>query len=131
MNTHNLTVDFGRHAGMLYTRVPVSYLKWMVQSNHSRAPIAKAELDRRGTITPMFDISGHAIDSASLRLRKLWHETAKSPDEGLHAWLCRMVSEALSKTKPDENGYIYHNGIKMVFESGEWPVLKTVMPCRV
>lgn len=128
MNTHNLIVDFGRHRGERYTRLPVNYLKWMVQSNHTKADIAKAELDRRGTVTPEFDLSGHAIDSASLRLRWYWHKTAKSKEEGLHAWLCRMCKEALAQSQPDSDGVIFYGEMKMVFESGTWPVLKTVMP---
>lgn len=128
MNTHGMIVDFGKHSGMLYTRVPVQYLKWMVQSRHSKADIARAEMDRRGTVTPSVDVSGHAIDSASLRLRKTWYETALNQNEGLHAWLVRMCTEALALSKPDEEGVVFYNGIKLIFQPGEWPVLKTCMP---
>lgn len=110
-----------------YTQVPVAYLKWMVQSSHSRAEIADAELTRRGTVTPDLDISGHAIDRASLNCRKIWHETALDKNEGLHAWLVRMAGIAL-KNEPDEKGRHHHAGMKFVFEPGKWPVLKTVMP---
>lgn len=130
MNTHNLICDFGRHKGLLYTRLPVQYLKWMVQSSHSKAEIAKAELERRGTVTPNLEISGHAIDRASLNCRKIWHETAKDNNEGIHAWLVRICEEALSEYKPDEESSIFYKGMKLVFESGEWPVLKTIIPCR-
>lgn len=128
MNTHGLRIDFGKHKGVLYTRVPVSYLRWMVQCNHSHAEIAKAELDRRGTVLPNVEVSGHAIDSASLRLRHIWHKTAKSDSEELHAWLCRICSEALAQSKSDDEGRIFYKGMKLVFEDGEWPVLKTCMP---
>lgn len=127
LNTHNLVIDFGKHNGTLYTRVPVSYLKWMVQSRHSRADIARAELDRRGTVTPELEISGHAIDSASNRLLGVWTGT-KNKDEGLHAWLCRTALEAFNSGQLDNGGCIIHMGIKWVFQPGEWPVLKTVMP---
>jgi hypothetical protein len=130
MGTHGLICDFGRHAGVPYTRIPVNYLKWMVQARHNKANVAKAELERRGTVTPDVDVSGHAIDSASLRLRGLWHDTAKSDGEGLHAWLVRMCTEALAINKMDEEGSVFYKGMKMVFEKGEWPVLKTVMPDR-
>jgi hypothetical protein len=130
MNTHGLVCDFGRHNGELYTRMPVQYLKWMVQSFHSKAEIAQAELSRRGTVTPDLDVSGHAIDSASLRLRKTWHETALSPNEGLHAWMVRMCQEALAQSQPDSEGAVYYRDIKFVFQAGAWPVLKTVMPRR-
>ena len=127
MNTHGLVIDFGKYSGTLYTRVPVGYLKWMVQSNHSKADIARAELERRGTITPEIDISGHAVDSASNRLLGLWTGT-KNDGEGLHSWLCRMALEAFRSGPLDEEGCIRHKGVKWVFEPGEWPVLKTVMP---
>ncbi len=32
INTHHLTVGFGKHKGELWTRVPVSYLRWLVNS---------------------------------------------------------------------------------------------------
>ena len=128
INTHGMICDFGRHQGTPYTRLPVSYLKWMVGARHSRADVAEAELDRRGTTTPVLDISGHAIDRASLSCRKIWHET-RSKDEGLHSWLCRMASEALAEGAPDEDGRCFYNGMKMVFEDDTvWPILKTVMP---
>jgi hypothetical protein len=140
INTHNLVCDFGKHKGELWTRIPVSYLKWLVNSpmlsgrdDQARA-IAAAELKRRGTVTPTIEVSGHAIDSASLRCRKTWHETAKDPHEGLHAWLCRMATEALATQPPDHyaeavEGVIPYAGIKWVFVFGEaYPTLKTVMP---
>jgi uncharacterized protein (DUF3820 family) len=126
INTHGLVCDFGKHSGELYTRLPVSYLKWMVQIGHSRADIAEAELARRGTVTPEVDVSGHAIDSASLRGRKIWHET-RGENEGLHAWLCRMAAEARALNDRDAGGRYLFAGMKFAFEEGAWPVLKTVM----
>ena len=127
INTHGMTVDFGKHKGTLYTRLPVSYLLWMVGVGHSSKHIAQAELDRRGTVLPELDVSGHAIDRASLSCRKIWHETRKQ-DEGLHAWLCRIAAEGLAAGEPDEEGRVFTHGMKLVFEmDGEWPVLKTVM----
>lgn len=126
INTHNMVVDFGKHKGALYTRLPVGYLTWMVNERHSRADIAAAELKRRGTTLPDLDISAHAIDRASLHCRKIWHEN-RGDDEGLHAWLHRMAVEAL-KTEPDEKGRYHHLGIRWCFElDSVWPVLKTVM----
>ena len=130
INTHGMICDFGKHSGTPYTRLPVSYLRWMVNVRHSRADIAQAELDRRGTTVPDLDISGHAIDTASLRVRRTWHETRRK-DEGLHSWLCRVSAEALAAAEPDEDGRCYHLGMKLVFEmDGVWPVLKTVMPAK-
>ncbi len=132
INTHGMIVDFGKHRGVLYTRIPVSYLRWMVNSDHSRRDVAQAELDRRGIDSADRDveISGHAIDSASLRCRKLWHET-RGEQEGLHAWLLRITQEALNIQEPDENGYVHYLGLRLVFQPGElYPVLKTVIPRR-
>ena len=77
INTHGMICDFGRHKGTPYTRIPVSYLLWMVGAGHSRADVAQAELDRRGTTVPELDISGHAIDRASLVCRRTWHQTSE------------------------------------------------------
>ena len=127
MDTHNIICDFGRHKGTPYTQVPVSYLKWMVRCNHRHQEIAVAELKRRGTVTPDIDISGHAIDRASLNCWQIWQETHQE-NEGLHAWLVRMATEAIEQGKQDSKGrYIYY-GIKFVIEKdGVWPVLKTVV----
>ncbi len=131
INTHGMICDFGKHNGELWTRVPVNYLLWMVNQDgmtSERKAIAQAELDRRGTHKPTIDVSGHAIDRASLRFRRLWHETALSDDEGLHAWLCRIAAEALEGGEELESGKIRYLGRKFVFEEGsEWPVLKTIM----
>lgn len=129
INTHGMTVDFGKHRDELYTRVPVSYLRWMINDGHSRSDIAEAELKRRN-IDPadrLIEISGHAIDSASLRVRRTWHED-RGKDEGLHAWLLRVCEEALSQFAPDDQGRIHYKGMRLVFQPGElYPVLKTVM----
>lgn len=125
-DTHGMICDFGKHNGEPYTRLPVSYLKWMVNSGHSRKHIAEAELKRRGTVTPDMDISGHAIDRASLNCLDIYRNT-RNQDEGIHAWLSRMADEAI-KTEPDKKGRHIYNNMKFAFEKdGCWPVLKTVM----
>lgn len=130
INTHNLICHFGRHKGVPYTQLPVNYLTWMVNSNHSFAEIARAELDRRGTVIPSLDISGHAIDRASLNCRKIWHEN-RGQDEGLHAWLVRVTQEAIAANDIDNKGRYRHLGMKLVIENdGVWPVLKTVMRAK-
>lgn len=126
INTHGLVCDFGKHKGLLYTRVPVGYLHWMVGNNHPKAEIASAELKRRGSVLPTLDISGHAIDRASLHCRKYWHQT-RGENEGLHAWLCRISKEALANT-PDPKGRYRYGDVLLAFEfEGNWPVLKTVI----
>lgn len=124
LNTHGYTMPNGKHIGQLITRVPISYLKWMVCNRHTASAYAKAELDRRGTTTPELDISGHAIDRASQCLLEHWQKY-RNGEEGLHGWLCRVSAEALQVGTGDKVSYM---GIKFVFErDGEWPVLKTVM----
>jgi len=126
INTHGLICDFGKHRGQPYTRLPVGYLQWMVNGAHQKADIAAAELKRRGTVFPDMDISGHAIDRASQQLIGRWTETRK-PDEGLHAWLIRMATDARARGRCKGEKYV-HADIKFVFEEGShWPVLKTVM----
>ncbi len=135
INTHNLRIGFGKHCGELWTRVPVGYLKYLVNTpapagmDSSAGRIAAAELKRRGTVTPTLEVSGHAIDRASLSCRRRWHETAIDEQEGLHAWLCRMAQEALDSALSHDGSKIEYQGLKFAFEYGEaWPVLKTVMP---
>ena len=127
IDTHNLICDFGMHKGVLYTRIPVSYLKWMVNSNHDKKDIAEAELKRRGTVTPEIDVSGHAIDKASLRCLDIWQKIGKH-GEGLHAWLVRVSLEALKNGIKNSEGKYSYRGLRFVFvKDGIWPVLKTVM----
>lgn len=57
--------------------------------------LARAELGRRGTtIDAVVEVSGHAIDRASLSpIRGVWKDD-RQPGEGLHAWLTRVATEA-------------------------------------
>jgi len=128
INTHGLICDFGKHKGTPWTQVPVSYLNWIVnEQDHSRKTIAEAELKRRGTVVPDIDISGHAIDRVSQQCLSIWEET-RINDEGLHAWLVRMASEARSLGNVDAKHSFYYQDMKFVFEEGNvYPVLKTVM----
>lgn len=135
IDTHNLRVDFGKHRGERWTRIPVSYLRWVANCKppHRCAEVAIAELDRRNISLENIDIeiSGHAIDSASLRCRRTWHETKKRNDEGLHAWLQRICTEALDEFEPDSEGRIVWEGITLVFEEGSmFPILKTCHPAK-
>ncbi|MFA5183584.1 MAG: hypothetical protein WC405_19935 [Syntrophales bacterium] len=131
MNTHGVILTFGRHKGELLTRVPVSYLKWML-NEPQMAPnwrdLAKAEFERRGDTLPKVEVSGHAIDKASLRVRKIWRRTALNKDEGLYSWLMRITLEAWENGEKLENGKISYLRMKLVIEPGvEFPVLKTIM----
>ena len=129
INTHNWLMPTGKHKGELITRVPVGYLRWMVRVDHTHAEYAQAELDRRGTHNPTCEISGHAINRASLSDYIMDHwRGSRLEDEGLHTWLCRVVETALSVNKRDGDKYLVA-GLKVVIErDGEWPVMKTIMP---
>jgi len=126
INPHGKIIEFGKHKGELFTRVPISYIRWMVNQNTQQADIAKAEFERRGDTMPLIELSGHAIDNASLRCRKIWHETRKD-DEGLYSWLQRMTLEAINQGA-DINGKIHYRRMKFVVSEGEeFPILKTIM----
>lgn len=129
INTHNLIIDFGKHKGERWTRLPLSYLKWMINEvGGDKGEIAMAELTRRGSQMPReVELSAHAVDKASLRLRKTWHQTAKDGNEGLYTWLVRVASEALASDS-ERSEVIIYMGIKFVFIYGEYyPTLKTVI----
>lgn len=123
---HTFVMPNGKHKGTRLVRVPVGYLLWMVNTDHSLKSWAEAELKRRGTTLPTVDVSGHAIDRASQKCLKRWHLT-RDGDEGLYHWLCRMSAEALEKGAKDEQGRVHWSGMRFSFEDGvDWPVLKTV-----
>ena len=133
MNTHGLEIGFGRHKGTLFTRVPASYLRWMVNERSQEWEIAQAEIDRRGHSLPEVELSGHAIDSASFRVLKVW-ESTRTKDEGLHSWLERMVLEAIEANDVVDKGKqsngrtkLRYNGMELVIKQGEeFPALVTV-----
>lgn len=128
MNSPPWTMPNGKHRGKPIEQIPVGYLRWMVGARHGEAERARAELQRRGSVLPTIEISGHAIDRASLYLRRTWHET-RGEKEGLHAWLVRKATEALAKGERRTPTRIEYDGISFRFEMDcEWPVLKTVLP---
>src|SRR5687767_888424 len=123
-NTHNLKLEFGKHKGERWTRIPVSYLKWLANNGDKEyATLAKAELDRRGTTTPdAVEISGHALDRAS-QITDDWKEV------GVWTWLVKLAEDAL------EISYglteIHFKGFKLCFFYGAYyPVLKTIMKSK-
>lgn len=127
INPHGKTIDYGKHAGKLFTRLPRGYLVWMINEKAPMWEIAKAEFERRGDTMPKVELSGHAIDSASLRIRKSWHQS-RGKDEGLYSWLQRMTLEAIEKGTQKEPGNYHYMGLKFVVAKGEeFPALKTVM----
>lgn len=132
VDTHGVKIQFGRHIGELFTRLPVSYLKWMVNDGVRQSELASAELERRGTVTPELEISHHAIDRASTRLEHVWKKDRIDPDEGVYTWLHRVAVRAWKDGERMSSGKVRvgvaGHVLKMAFEDGlAWPVLKTIM----
>ena len=122
----------GVHAGELISRVPTQYLKWMVNARHTSAAEAEKEMKRRGTSTPTLEVSGHAIDRASLKFLDVWNRL-RSGDEGLWSWLHREAANAHAHGKKhrDQEGRYEWEGLSWRFvEDAAWPVLKTVVSGR-
>lgn len=128
LNTHNVIINFGKHAGTPWTRLPISYLHWLANEASGEAKeLAESELARRGTTIPTtVQLSGHAIDRAS-QITSVWKR------DGVHSWLQRRAEAALEHGKKAElgdvpNEVIFYKGLKFVFTFGEYyPTLKTVM----
>lgn len=125
INTHNLTITFGKYSGERWTRLPISYLRWLANSAAGEAKeIAAAEIARRGTTIPStVELSGHSIDRASQIANRSWKK------DGVYSWLLRIAEEALANApKNKKREIIFHEGFKFVFSFGEYyPTLKTVM----
>lgn len=136
IDTHGHRIMFGKHSGELWTRIPVGYLRWLcnLEDAPKQQPDAReyalAELGRRGQSIhdQVVEISGHAIDSASLRLWNCYKSTRTDCNEGLNAWLIRITTEALNSAPIGLQGRIRFGGIRFVFQGGQHhPILKTVM----
>ena len=134
MNTHDLIIDFGKHKGERWTRIPIDYLNWIINttedSENKTRKIAESEVNRRGSFIPTLDISPHAINKASLRCMDIWERTRKE-NEGLHAWLHRMAEEALLLAPGLKAERIIYNNMRLVFNYGScYPALKTIMKVK-
>jgi hypothetical protein len=120
-------VKFGKHKGKKWTRVPVGYLTWMVNSlDGEKYDIAKAELERRGTTIPTeLVLSGHSIDRAS-QVTSI-HEWL---DCGVYSWLTVIANEALERANGDDD--IIFKGFKFCFTYGNnYPTLKTIIKIKL
>jgi hypothetical protein len=131
---HNKIVDFGKHKGERWTRIPIGYLKWLVnETEGERHDFAQLELKRRGTVIErVVELSSHSIDRASLRCRKIWHRDTEGLEEkpGLYTWLHTVASEAYELTgsrRPKDIVKVRHKGMEFTFINGnEFPILKTI-----
>ncbi len=121
IDTHNLIVDFGKHKGERWTRIPISYLRYLVNgSSGTNSSIAKAELARRGTTIPnTLELSSHSIDRAS-QITDIWEE------KGVCSWLQKIGEQALEFAKGKDT--ISYKGFKFCFTYGNYyPILKTII----
>ncbi len=127
METQNIKINFGKHKGTLFTRLPVSYLRWIVNERANMWEFAKAEIERRGHKLPEIEISAHAINNASLRALNFYLSDRKG-NEGLHTWLERITLETIKHNGDYENKKIRYKKISLAIEKGEeFPVLKTII----
>lgn len=128
---HNKIVDFGKHRGELWTRIPLNYLRWCVNEG-AHEEEAKAELERRGSSQlPKIELSNHAVDRASLRLRKLWY-TDTDKQIGLWTWLhdfcLKALEEGYLKDEDEKGKVIMYRKVKLKFSKGNfYPTLMTVI----
>ena len=127
-DTHHLRIDFGKFRGERWTRLPANYLRWLVNSEHPQAYIARVELKRRGADEmPDVEITAHAIDRASQHSLELWQRTRKG-HEGLHSWLRRAMKEALANNQRDAVGrYLWHGRRFVIYDGAQFPILKTIV----
>lgn len=142
INTHGLSIGFGKHSGTLWTRLPISYLKWMSEIRLDRLcklpsgeevraeQIADTELMRRGvTFNGDVEISIHAINRVSQKYLDLFIKTRKN-NEGIMSWIEGHATAAihgygLFRGQPEVT--IEQAGMKFVFEmTTVTPLVKTV-----
>lgn len=130
IDTRDVVLRFGKHRDVRIQRVPVNYLKFMVRNTTQQWREAEAEMERRGTVTPQIEISGHAIDTASLRIRWAWHEHSDA-SQGLHSWLVQAAWAAYNarQSKSDQE-CVYLDVVWCFGIDGGWPILKTVKPVK-
>lgn len=132
ITTHGLRITFGKYKGELFTRLPVSYLEWLINAGASCTPVAQAELDRRGIVKDhkKVEISKHAIDRASVRILRIW-QGASDSNEGIYSWLTRISIEALNRLIDDQKKdkfRVKFANLTLVFKSGKlYPTLVTVL----
>lgn len=117
---------FGKHEGERWTRLPLSYLRYLANEHQGETKeMAESELARRGTSAGgEMEVSGHAIDRASQCI-----DSREWKERGLYSWLYESATLAYtltSRSKGDEK--VVHDGIAYVFKHGNhYPILKTVM----
>ena len=124
------TIQFGKHKGTAWTRLPQQYLFWMVNLEpvHSMAEKAQTEIDRRGIIQPEVDVTHHAIDRCSVRCLNLYLED-RNAEEGISTWLTRVGKIALDRGEEviGSETYCYKDKMIVIISTkGNIPSVTTV-----
>lgn len=139
MNTHDAIVLGGKHKDERLTRVPVGYLRWAVSTGVEAVKVrlvdgrcvkfcdaARAEIERRGERIQDIEVSGHAVDRASLKLYKDFQATRNTEkDEGLYSWLQRIALDGLESAEDAGDGkkHVVRGKRKLVVDTS------LVIPC--
>jgi len=121
LDTHNKYIEFGKHKGERWTRLPISYLRWLANEVQGEPKeMAESELERRGVTMPgVVELSAHAIDRAS-QITDEWKE------KGVHSWLQEIADEAWENGDGSEE--TVHGAYKLAFKVGNYyPILKTII----
>lgn len=141
VNTANARLAFGKHCGELVTRIPVSYLRWLVIAGVS-APVqlpaegtqvsahrvAAAEMERRGERLNSVEISAHSVDRFSVHGLSIWRREARK-GEGMYSFIERVAASLMATDSGKCT--VEHLGLRWIFDhSGRVPVLKTVVPYK-
>lgn len=127
--TKGVRLPFGIHRGELLTRTPSSYLRTLAgQRTDEWRELAALELKRRGTDLSQVEITGHAVDRASVRCLKFYLMTRRKR-EGIYSWLARVAADALTHGTKTPNGKTKFLGMVFMFQDGyAAPVLTTISP---
>jgi uncharacterized protein (DUF3820 family) len=130
--TENITIEFGKHKGELWTRVPVHYLRWLInESSPLSKPheMARFELERRGTVLEHeINLTPHAIDRFYQRYKRAGLSRSDILGYGgIYSALMALSIEALKLCNGGPNKVEY-KGLKFIFYKRNLDtILKTVM----
>ena len=115
----NNIVQFGKHKGERWTRLPISYLKWLINAETNYADKAREELKRRGTIlTHEIKFLGHAIDRFYQRYGKAHIRRPYIIKQGgIYSCLYKFAEKALEIADGKEK--VKYKNLKFVFKYQE------------
>lgn len=111
---------YGKYYGTKWTRLPINYLKWILNTSAPEEDKAKQELERRGTILDFqnMEITPHAIDRCSQYALDVWQKKRRG-EEGMYHWLHRTACNAFNVMSPRRDKSMWGKLI-FVFERGKY-----------